>query len=162
MLNFKFARLFFSFLTALTLFWTNASASENIESLAGFTSPELLVVPPPSWSNNRLSFTFDASNQPVGVTGTYKAIVTVPSIPATHYAINGQIGAGAPPIVLQIGPPSLYGNYTLTFQVLTLVGGPLPNLPTYLAQNLTTHVQASGTFNVQNAGDQSSRTFLNN
>ena len=113
----------------------------------------------PQWTQNHLSFTFDAS-QETNATGTFTAYVTFPDF--VQIPLHGTIGAGGEPVVLQIGPPSLQGSYTLTFEINTLSGtinhtqGPFVQ-----AKNLTTGSTANFTFDVMNVDDQSSTTFVN-
>lgn len=114
---------------------------------------------PPQWSNNRLAFTFDAS-QLINASGTYTGYVTFPN--QTRYAVNGVIGTSGYPITLEIGAPTLLGTYTMTF-VVTSLSGSIDHTqgPFGIAQNLTNNDFMQSTFDVDYVGDQKSATFLN-
>ncbi len=172
----SYLRSLFSMLMVATFFLSNSlcfgeindgnfamTRGQNIDAVLGneIGSSDLQMAggPPPQWSQNQLSFTFDGSQQSNAI-GTFTGYVTFPN--RTQYSINGNIGPGSSPISLQVGPPSLLGNYVMTFTITSLSGtinsaqGPYGT-----AQNLTNGDRLQTTFHVENVGDQASGTFLN-
>jgi hypothetical protein len=128
----------------------------NVTSSSEF---QTAVGPHNQWSQNQLSFTFDASQQP-NASGTFQGIVSFPN--RVQYSVSGIIGVGGNPVTLEVGPPSLLGNYLVTFVVTSLNGSIDHSQGPYgTVQNLTNGDQLQTTFNVNNSGDQSSATFLN-
>lgn len=165
-------KLFSSFMTS-TFLLTNAFcfgelqeanssfANQNIDMLHDRAGSELqTAIRPPQWSNNRLAFTFDAS-QETEASGTFTGYVTMPN--QARISVNGIIGSNGYPVTLEISPPSLLGTYTMTFVVSPGLSGFISNAegPFGTAQNLTNGDIMQTTFNVHNVGDQQSAGFLN-
>lgn len=129
-----------------------ANIVSNSEIVAG-------VGPGNQYSQNHLGFVFDASSQ-TSASGTFKGYVTFPN--QVQYSVTGNIGPGSTPVTLQVGPPSLLGNYTVTFVITSLTGtlnasqGPYGH-----AYNYTNGDHLDVSFSFQNGQTQSSFTFLN-
>lgn len=130
----------------------------------GFPVREIGVGPGHPSTTNQLIFTFDASQQTL-VQGTFKGLVTFPD--GTQYSVTGIIGNAGNPVSIEVGPPSISGNYVMTFQITSLTSGSIKATqgPFGLAQALnksgTTISQLSYTFKVSHINDQDSVNFLN-
>lgn len=127
----------------------NVISSSDLQAASG----------PSQWTQNHLSFKFDASEQTNAI-GTFKGYVTFPN--QVQYSVTGNIGTGSSPVTLQVGPPSLLGNYVMTF-VVTGLSGTIDNNhgPFGTAQNLTNGDHLETSFVVHNVNDQASATFMN-
>jgi hypothetical protein len=158
MLSIRFAML-------STLIFLSSSlcfGTENCldSSVVGVPKLETAIGPGHPSTQNQLIFTFDASKETSAV-GAFKGTVTFPN--GMQYSVTGIIGDAGNPVSIEVGPPSISGNYVMTFQILTLTSGSInPSQGPYgTAENVTKSSQLLATFNVSNVGDQSSITFLN-